>query len=199
MSRILSPILVLSLAAVTAGCGGGKPASQGVAHLTSTTTTTAAQGTSGSKSVSPQAFSRCMRSHGVPQFPDPKIDADGNAQLSINGGPGSGLDPESPQFKAAGKACQKLQPGGEGKRDPAMEKQQLGQMLKFSGCMRSHGLPDFPDPKADGGGISLMLGKGMNPKSPLFQAAQKACEKLMPKPPKDGKGGNLSSSGPGAK
>lgn len=51
------------------------------------------------------------------------------------------------------------------------------QSLKFSDCMRAHGVSNFPDPSA-GGGISL--GPGLNPQSPSFQAAQKACSKYQP-------------------
>jgi hypothetical protein len=50
------------------------------------------------------AFAKCMRAHGVPDFPDP----DGQAgQL----GPGSGIDPSSPQFQAAlNGPCESLAP-----------------------------------------------------------------------------------------
>jgi hypothetical protein len=51
--------------------------------------------------------------------------------------------------------------------------------IKFSDCMRSHGIPNFPDPSA-GGGIQLSSGSGINPASPAFQSAQKACGKLLP-------------------
>src|SRR4051794_26033290 len=57
--------------------------------------------------------------------------------------------------------------------------------VKFSRCMRSHGI-DLPDPKQDGhGGISLGVnrdkngGKGPDPEDPRFQAAQKACGKYL--------------------
>ena len=53
------------------------------------------------------------------------------------------------------------------------------QMLKFSGCMRANGVPNFPDPSA-GGGIQISPGSGLNPQSPAFQAAQKTCAKLLP-------------------
>lgn len=51
-------------------------------------------------------FARCMRAHGVPNFPDP----DGQAgQL----GPGSGIDPNSPQFQSAlNGPCESLAPLG---------------------------------------------------------------------------------------
>jgi hypothetical protein len=58
------------------------------------------------------AFSRCMRSHGVPNFPSPNISG-GRIRLKI--GPGGGLDPSSPQFQAAQRACQSyFGPGGKG-------------------------------------------------------------------------------------
>jgi hypothetical protein len=50
-------------------------------------------------------FSRCMRAHGVPDFPDPQF-KDGGVQISISAGSG-GLDPNSPQFQAAQSACGK--------------------------------------------------------------------------------------------
>ena len=50
--------------------------------------------------------------------------------------------------------------------------------IKFAGCMRAHGVPNFPDPS--GGGIHIQVGSGINPQSPAFQAAQTACAKLLP-------------------
>ena len=62
--------------------------------------------------------------------------------------------------------------------------------LKFSQCMRSHGVTDFPDPSSGGGnvGFRIKIGGPVNPSSPSFQAAQKTCGKLLP-------GGGPSSSG----
>lgn len=57
-----------------------------------------------------RAFSKCMRDHGVGEFPDPKPDG----TMLLKAGPGTGIDPESTEFKAAQKACDKLQPGGMG-------------------------------------------------------------------------------------
>ncbi|MGO9884120.1 MAG: hypothetical protein ACLPV4_14010, partial [Solirubrobacteraceae bacterium] len=39
------------------------------------------------------------------------------------------------------------------------------QGVTFSECMRSHGVPNFPDPSA-GGGIHISAGSGINPVSP---------------------------------
>jgi hypothetical protein len=62
----------------------------------------------------------------------------------------------------------------------------FAQALKFSNCMRAHGVSNFPDPTA-GGGLKLVPGSGPNPQSPSFQSAQKACSKYAPRlaaPPK---------------
>ncbi|WP_242890669.1 hypothetical protein [Actinomadura litoris] len=54
-----------------------------------------------------RAFSKCMREHGVPRFPDP----DPNGGILLKAGKGTGLDPQSPAFKDAEKACRKYAPG----------------------------------------------------------------------------------------
>jgi phage-related tail fiber protein len=51
------------------------------------------------------AFSACMRSHGLKDFPDPS-----NGGLRIDAHPGSDLDPANPTFQSAQKACQKYAP-----------------------------------------------------------------------------------------
>jgi hypothetical protein len=50
---------------------------------------------------------------------------------------------------------------------------------RFSACMRAHGVKNFPDPSS-GGGISIGPSSGIDPASPTFQAAQQACQKLLP-------------------
>ena len=50
------------------------------------------------------AHARCMREHGIENFPDPQFDADGGA--SIKFGPGSGVDPDDPDFQAAQEDCE---------------------------------------------------------------------------------------------
>jgi hypothetical protein len=50
--------------------------------------------------------------------------------------------------------------------------------LKFSTCMRDHGVPSFPDPEVDAGGIQIPLSLAKNP-SPAFKSAMQACKYLM--------------------
>ncbi|MGH2857358.1 MAG: hypothetical protein ACRDMJ_07715 [Solirubrobacteraceae bacterium] len=112
-------------------------------------------------------FAGCMRSHGVSHFPDP------SATGSISIGPGSGIDPRSPAFQKAQQSCVKFVPGfrGAGHGLPAAARRRLLQMTQ---CMRTHGVPDFPDPSFSGGGVRLG-GPGIDPQSPAFQTAARAC------------------------
>ncbi|MCO6009022.1 hypothetical protein NE236_29015 [Actinoallomurus purpureus] len=126
-------------------------------------------GAAGGGSTKAVKYAECMRKNGVPEFPDPAPDG----RVMLTGKKGSGLDPESPQFKAAQQACKAFAPQGAvggGRPDPAM--------LKFSQCMRKNGVPNFPDPS--GGKLLMKQGSGIDPNSPQFQAAQKTCQKLLP-------------------
>ena len=80
-----------------------------------------------------------MRSHGVPNFPDPI--PDGDLSLERN----SGINPQSPSFQAAQTACSKFQPGGPGSF-PRSPRRRGGRRCSFAQCMRAHGEPNFPDP-----------------------------------------------------
>jgi hypothetical protein len=51
------------------------------------------------------AQARCMRAHGVPDFPDPQFGDNGQATLAIK--KGSGVDPRDPAFQRAQKVCMK--------------------------------------------------------------------------------------------
>lgn len=51
-------------------------------------------------------------------------------------------------------------------------------LVKFSECMRSHGITNFPDPH--GGTITFNVADGIDPNSPTFKAAQQACRKYAP-------------------
>ncbi len=146
--------LLLAAAAITlAGCGGSK--APAVANLGTTTSSSDAgqtntTGTSGRGAPESQAqlqsdalrYSQCMRSHGVPNFPDPS--------------PGGGFvfqagsfDPSSPAVKSAQSKCQKYMGGGPPGPGSVTHPtaQWLAQMVKAAACMRRHGYPDFPDPR----------------------------------------------------
>jgi hypothetical protein len=57
----------------------------------------------------------------------------------------------------------------------------MARLLKAAQCMRSHGVPNFPDPTESNGGQAIGFHvSGIDPNSPQFQAAQKACRSLSP-------------------
>ncbi|MFF1818962.1 hypothetical protein ACFVWG_16805 [Kribbella sp. NPDC058245] len=145
---------VLLMTAALAGCA---KADNGVAT---------ASGTPSATAPTAQTFSSCMADHGV-QVADPA--------------PGEGLtgvDPataNSPAFKTALAACKDLIPGGvRGSEAPA----DLQKYLEFAKCMRSNGLPDFPDPKP-GSKDGMFGGSAVDRNNPAFQKAAAACNHVL--------------------
>jgi hypothetical protein len=110
-----------------------------------------------------------MRSHGVPNFPDP------NAQGEIPGN----FNLESPQVQAAQNECRKFAPRRS--ISPTQQRALLTGTVAFSVCMRAHGVPQFPDPHKAGNGVVIAKiddtsGGGINTQSPAFRNASKACQ-----------------------
>ncbi len=132
-----------------------------------------------------------MRAHGVPNFPDPGPGG------GINIGSGSGINPASPAFQDAQKACGGG-PGGGPATGGFSESRKLA-MLHLSQCMRRHGFTSFPDPTStppsappagDGGGLAFggpggfISVPGLMLHSPGFQQAASACGFPEPGGPK---------------
>ena len=114
------------------------------------------------------AYAQCMRSHGVPKFPDPAS----NGMFVDNGS----YQTDSSQYQSANNTCRHLLPNG-GQLSQSQQQQQTSQLLKFAQCMRSHGEPHFPDPS--GNGLNL-AGSGIDTRSQQFQAAMQACRSRLP-------------------
>ena len=120
------------------------------------------------------AYARCMRAHGVPNFPDPDSNGDFHQ-----------LPEKTPQETAADHACHHLLNAG-AQMSQSRVQHALGQLVKYARCMRAHGVPNFPDPQTTGGGIGqpggigFGGGPGFDPRhpSPQFQAANRACQHL---------------------
>jgi hypothetical protein len=196
---VLAALSLVAASLLVAGCGGGS-ATPGVANIgtsasddsSSSGSSSGGSGGNGGKAENGARFSACMRSHGVRNFPDPSS----GGGLTI--GPNSGIDPNSATFKAAEKACEKLL---DIKPPSAAEQAKMQeQALKFSACMRSHGVPTFPDPTFSDGRAQLKIDSksGLDPRSPAFQAAQKACQSLLPGKGRDGGPGTSTQTGGGA-
>ncbi len=161
---------VAAVAVLAAACGGSAPPSQSAPTY-----------------VQVLALAKCMRSHGVPNFPDP--DASGGYSLTANGSltgaGGSSVDINSSQAQAAYGDCRHLLPGGPSisqlEQDEQQEQQQqakmLPVMLKYVHCMRSHDVPNFPAP----GQSKFGSGGPPNVSSPQYLAAASACQHLLPR------------------
>jgi hypothetical protein len=163
-----SVVAVAALALLAAGCGGGG-GSPGVATVA--TSTTAATTTTQNGLV---AFSQCMRSNGVPNFPDPQHFVGGNVKLTIHQ-----LVGNSPHYQAALSGCSHLLPtnGGSGSQETAQQQRtRLADGLSFAKCMRSHGVARFPDPTAQGQlTVEMVQAQGIDVRSPAVLRIVQAC------------------------
>jgi hypothetical protein len=140
------PLLIAAAGLALLAACSGPPASAGPAQSPSAV------------AYSPVAYSHCMRSHGVPAFPDPaRTGAFPKASAQQ-------LGVSDARLQAAQGACQHLLP------DTASVGQQAQQCLAadacpqplvqqmltadrtFARCMRSHGVPGWPDPSLDAEG-----------------------------------------------
>jgi hypothetical protein len=156
---------LLAIVLLATACAGGSNG-PGVAGQGASSTPTASP--SGDPRDAELAYAKCMREHGISDFPDPQP----GGGIAIQAGPGSDLDENNPQFKAADDACKSLLPTPS-KQD---QQQEFEDMLRFAQCMREHGIADFPDPKpGEGISISTDQGSDLDPNNPQFQAANKAC------------------------
>jgi hypothetical protein len=163
--------VIAALPLIAAACGGsGTPAAQVASQSSS----------SNAAAPSPQAngavaFARCMRSHRVPNWPDPS-----NSGVFDK----SKLTPQqlgasSSRIQAAQTACQHLLANGGGGQNPAQVEQMRALSLKFAECVRRHGVPNLPDPGSDGR-IPDPASVGINQGSPKFEAANQSCRKYRP-------------------
>lgn len=142
----------------------------------------------------PLAYSQCMRTHGIANFPDPSPSG------GIDIGPSSGIDPNSAQYHSADHACQALAAPAQSQ---AQQQQVYAYQLKYARCMQGHGVPNFPDPRPPGSGPvtngnsagSASNGSGaVDPNSSQFIAANKTCGHFLPA----GQGPSTNSSGGGS-
>ncbi|MGH2885665.1 MAG: hypothetical protein ACRDPA_23690 [Solirubrobacteraceae bacterium] len=86
-------------------------------------------------------YVRCLRSHGVTNFPDP---SPGGRLPNIP----QGIDTAAPAFRSAQSTCARLMPGPSGPAGASENASQNARLLAVARCIRNHGLPNFPDPTA---------------------------------------------------
>lgn len=163
-------IAAVGLALLAAACGGSSSST----------------GSGGSANAAGPANSQvgidyagCMRSHGVPGYPDP---SSGNELPS-------GLPKVSPeqlgvssaQYQAAQNACAHLLPNG-GQLTQSQSQQDLNAMRRFARCMRAHGVPTWPDPTdgSAGWGFDLVNVHGFDPNSQQIEQKMDVCQRALP-------------------
>ncbi|MFU8851554.1 hypothetical protein ACNAW0_11310 [Micromonospora sp. SL1-18] len=156
---LLVPPLLFGLA--VAGCGSNPDTPQ----VATAGGIAAGASPSASASLSDQdrqrEFVKCMRENGV-DVPDPEP---GQRGMNVRIG---GADRE--KMQPAMEKCRSLLPNG-GER-PALTEEQVEKMRELARCMRENGVPDFPDPGADG---SLQINGKFKPDDPKIKAAMEKC------------------------
>lgn len=132
------------------------------------------------------AMAQCMRSHGVPNFPDPDVSGNG---ISVKIQSGSGLNPQSPSFQSAQKTCRHFLPGPPGGANQAPSAATEAKMLAVAQCLRAHGITGFPDPTThppssppsgtagimENNGVAFVIPSSINIQSPAFKQAATTC------------------------
>jgi hypothetical protein len=155
------PIAAAAVGLFVAGCGGKSPtqthesAKQFVNHALT-------QGVQ---------YAQCMRTHGVPSFSDPHVTSSAQG-VGVSQGV-SAQTAGSPAFNSAQQACRKLLPAGaQGPSNQPVSASQQAEMVKFAACVRHHGVPNMPDPAANG---VFNLPDTINQQAPAFESAIKRC------------------------
>lgn len=158
--------LLACIVLLAAACSGGSHG-PGVASAGSSSP-------SGSASQGALAFSRCMRSHGVPHFPDP------GSNGSIPKKTAQQLGVSSSTYQAAQHACAQLLPNSGGLSQTEIQRAWSG-TRRFAQCMRSHGVSNWPDPSDDGTGSPIFyLQHRIDANAPQIVAKIHACQHLIP-------------------
>jgi hypothetical protein len=170
---------LVAIGLFAAACSG--TSEPGVASLGSTTTTSPAAGSSSTNNATNYSdalkYTQCMRTHGVLDFPDPISGIPFKRGLAAHE---AGIDTSSSQFGKANLACQHLLANG-GVPSGAQAQEAVAEALQLAQCMRSHGVPNFPDPTESNGQLSLQLsGSGLDANSPQYRAANAACKQYTP-------------------
>jgi hypothetical protein len=177
-ARAAAVITVIATAALpAAACSSGSPPSAGASG--------SPQAAGSANSSSGLAYSRCVRAHGVSDFPDPGS----SGQLSKQAVVTALRAVSDSRAAAATGACERLNPAGQ--ENPILTAQDQQDYLRAAACMRSRGITGFPDPTFPGGRLNLQIPASIDTTSGQFTQAAQTCTKLIPAglPHSSGSGG----------
>jgi len=169
--RLAAGALVMSALAVTA-CSAGS-ASPTVPRAAGPSVTTIPQSHAMLLAV------QCLRQHGIVNLPDPTVVSSGPARGQTMFDKRALLAyPESVVNQAVAACTTALEQAGVGSGPPApaLTQQQIQSRLALARCLRSHGVPNFPDPNPTTGDVTLP--PGLTKTSPQLLAAAQACRSL---------------------
>jgi hypothetical protein len=171
-------VLVAAAAIGLAACSSGSSSPQVASVGKSSGSGSSATTESGNPTQLLDEWATCIRSHGDPSQADPTIDANKDIQITMNSVPDTlanevhgSTGPCSNYLLAAENALRGGQPAPTYSSVTA---------VKFSECMRASGVPNYPDPSANGD--TKFNGTGVDPNSPSVQNATKACDKKVGEP-----------------
>ncbi|HEX6519777.1 MAG TPA: hypothetical protein VF070_07125 [Streptosporangiaceae bacterium] len=156
----------MAAALAVAGCGSSSPGASSPA-------TTAAGGNGNASSTGSAKlaqFARCMRAHGVTNFPDATAQGTFNLPQGMT---------TTPQFASADQSCKALAPPGSLSQQ-APTTAELNKAARFAACMRKNGEPDFPDPSPNGRFQPNGGTRPIDPNAPQFKSAMSKCHPLLP-------------------
>lgn len=164
----------VALGVTAAGCSGGPPISSASSQSATTAAPAGGSDSSGSTPLAQAvAYSRCIRTHGVPNFPDPVQTPSGGYGYRTQG-----IDPNSAAFQGALQACKTL-PSPWNSTGQELSSAQQQAWLDWAKCVRAHGVPNLPDPTFSSGGEVHLAGAGGS-SSPQLQQAMDACKSQLP-------------------
>jgi hypothetical protein len=170
--RVRAWPLVVLLALVAAGCGGGGE-NDGVASLRGSDGATTTTNGVADREQALLDFAKCMRDNGVP-IQDPQIDSDGN--LRLQPGQGGGEVDQATRDKAR-EACQEHLEGVTQGFTPEDQTRLQDAFVNYARCMRGNGY-DLPDPDFSQGGPGGLFGS-LDRDDPAFQKAHEACRQHL--------------------
>jgi hypothetical protein len=176
--RSVVPVLAalsVAVGGLLAGCSSDSGSTGSIAVAAATPT--ASSGSTGSSSNPFLAYSKCMRSNGVTNYPDPVVDSNGGYQM----GDLSGVDQNSSTYQSAQAACQSTlyQSNSDSAATRTFDATKVAPWAK---CIRANGLPNFPDPTVQGDSIIVSAqAAGISGRDdPKFAKAASACYSIRP-------------------
>lgn len=174
--RLVGLAVLAPAAIVLAACGSGpspsRVASLGASdgHAAGSTTTVPSAGSATQLLVE---WTNCIRGNGDPNQVDPTIDSNKDIEITMDNAPETlqqevhgSTGPCSNYLLAAETALR----GGQAEPPEPSAAQQA----KYADCMRTHGVPNYPNPDPATGDTNFR-GTGIDLNSPTFNNADKLC------------------------